>query len=133
MNPESPVTFSSPAYLFKVVSGLALLATVMATALWLPLSEIPANQQRIGVALLLALTVAIIPFVRRVYGRADELQKLLHQKSSAATLVFLASVSGVIGILQASHLVPLFNQFWMLLLLVATWGVNLMLADRRFK
>ncbi len=133
MKHEAPLASPQPAYLLKVLAGLAILATLIMTALWLPLSGISSLQQGAGLTLLLALAVAMVPMVQGVYRRRDELQKLLHQNASVASLTMLASASSLLGILQASQIVPLFNQLWTLGLLVAVWGVNLMLADRRFR
>ncbi len=133
MDKESPLTYPQPIYFLKVLTGLAVTAMVIIAAFWLPLSDASHIQQRLGLAALLLFAVALIPVVHLIYHRMDEMQKLLHQKASMISLVILASASCAIGILQASQLAPLFNQFWILGLIVVVWGINLMLADRRFK
>lgn len=133
MNHEAPVSYPQAIYLLKILAGLAVLAMVVVTALWFPLSGASPDQLRWGLGLLLVLAVALIPLVRLVYHRMDELQKLLHKKASMSSLSLLVSMSCAIGILQASRLVPLFNQFWTLGFIVMVWGVNLMLANRRFQ
>lgn len=133
MNRESPLLYPRPIYLLKVLTALVVLAMVIIVALWLPLSNVSPVQQRAGLAVLLVFAIALFPVVQLIYYRMDELQKLLHQKASMISLAMLASVSCLIGILQASQLAPLFNQFWTLGLVVVVWGINLMRADRRLK
>lgn len=120
-------------YLLKVISGLALLGLIVGSAFWLPLSGVSQLEQGWGLSGLLIAAVALFPLVQWKYRRMDELQRLLHQNSSVITLPMLASLFCLIGILQAAEIIPLFNQFWFLGILVAVWGVNLMLADRRFR
>ncbi|HEY0721199.1 MAG TPA: hypothetical protein VGE50_08090 [Gammaproteobacteria bacterium] len=133
MNKELLHLYPQPLYLLKVLTALAVLATIVSASFWLPLSGLSPVLRGMGIVALLALALAMVPLVRWVYHRMDELQWLLHQQSSMASLSMLASVSCLLGILQANQLVPLFNQFWTLALLVAVWGINLMLADQRFK
>lgn len=133
MNKETPLTYPQPIYLLKVLTGLAVLAMVILAALWLPDSGVSPVQQRTGLAVLLLSAIALVPVVQLIYHRMDELQKLLHQKASMISLAMLASGSCLVGILQASELAPLFNQFWTLGFVVVVWGINLMLADRRLK
>lgn len=130
---ETPGAYPQLAYLFKVLAGIAVLVIVVLAALWLPLTGIPPIEQRWLLVVLLTVAVALVPYVRSVYGRMDELQKLLHQNASVAALSLLASASFVVGILQANHIVPLYNQFWTFGFIVVAWGFNLMLADRRLK
>ncbi len=132
-NHQSLLAYPQPLYLLKVLTGLAVLAMVVFAAYWLPISGASPAKQQWGVGLLLLVAVALAPIMRRVYQRMDELHKLLHKRASMASLSFLTSVSCLVGILQANHLIPLFNQFWTLGLVAAVWGVNLMLADRRFR
>lgn len=73
------------------------------------------------------------PIIRMVYRRMDELQRVLHQQASMNTLSILASDCCLIGILQANQVIPLFNQFWSLGLIIVLWGINLMLADRSYR
>lgn len=133
MNKELLHLYPQSLYLLKVLTALAVLATIVSASFWLPLSGLSPVLRGMGIVALLALALAMVPLVRWVYHRMDELQWLLHQQSSMASLSMLASVSCLLGILQANQLVPLFNQFWTLALLVAVWGINLMLADQRFK
>lgn len=120
-------------YLFKVLTGLAIVAGLVAAALWLPLSAASPTQQRWGLGALLLAALLLIPTVQGLYRRRDELQQRLHQRASVASLSMLAGACCLLGILQAQQIVPLFNQFWTFGLMVALWGINLMLADRRFR
>lgn len=121
-----------PLYLLKIVTGLALLGILIAIANSAPLIENSALQQLLLAGLVL-FSIGIIPFVKYFYKRADELQKLLHQHACVTSLSVVITVSCVIGILQASNLIPLFNQFWTMGLNIGVWGLFLMLSDRSFK
>lgn len=133
MNDETPIAPLQAIYLLKVLAGLIAVCMVILAAFWLPLSGTSLAQQRWLIAVLAVLTLALVPAVHWVYRRSDELQRLQHQHACVSSLAVVASVSGLIGILQANQLIPLFNQFWTLGLLLALWGVGLMRADRRFK
>ena len=69
----------------------------------------------------------------RVYARLGELEQTLHRNASALALGILAIVSAVLGILQSSELIPVFNQFGFFAAIAAIWGLCLMIADRRIK
>lgn len=133
MENEAQLVFPSPVYLLKVLSGLAILAMVGLTAFWLPVSGATELQQQFVLSILMILAIGMIPLVKLIYRRMDELQKLLHKNASMISLSIVSSVSCLIGILQASNIIPLFNQFWTLGVVVVVWGINLMLADHRFK
>ncbi len=122
-----------PLYLFKILLGLMLLSAIVLTALWLPLAGMVPLAHQVWLGVLLILALALPPFVYTVYRRRDELQRLLHKRASMHTLTLVATASCLLGILQAGDIVPLFNQFWTFGILVAAWGVNLMLADRHFR
>lgn len=133
MNDETPIASLQPIYLLKVLMGLLAVCGVILAAIWLPLSGASLAQQRWLVAALAVLALALVPAVQWFYRRSDELQRLQHQHACVSSLAVAASVSGLTGILQANQLIPLFNQFWTLGLLLALWGFQLMRADRRFK
>lgn len=133
MTNESSSAYQQLLYLLKIFTGLAVLVAVILTAFWLPLSGDSAVKQYGVLVVLLLVTIALVPFVRWVYFRTDELQQLLHKKASVTSLAIIAAVSCLLGILQANQLVPMFNQFWTLGVVVAVWGINLMLADRSYR
>ena len=122
-----------PVYLFKIILGLFVVLglTVSAYAMrWLGLSPLASN---LLLGMMFVVSAAIIPFVRLVYIRMDELQKLQHQKACVASLPIIAAASAVMGILQANDFIAGFNQFWAFGMVVAVWAINLMLADRRYR
>jgi len=121
-----------PLYLLKIVTGLALLGILIAIANSAPLIDNPALQQLLLAGLVL-LSIGIIPFVKYFYKRADELQQLLHQYACVTSLSVVITISCVIGTLQASNIIPLFNQFWTMGLSIGVWGLFLMLSDRSYK
>jgi hypothetical protein len=89
--------------------------------------------QTIAVPAYLLVMLALAPLAFFFYKRMDELNRHLHQAASAISLPILASASGILGVLQACGILPLFNQFWLLGGLIALWAVALMLCDRRFR
>lgn len=122
-----------PAYLLKVVAGLLSLGALVLAA-WLPAAGGWPPAWRAAMVAGLALAALLgMALLWRLYARTDELQKVLHQRSCMLALATLALASALLGILQANDLMPPLNQFWTLGLIVAAWGFNLMLADRRYK
>lgn len=132
MRTQSDATETRLAYIFKILAGLLALGLLVFCAFWLPLWNVSSAQHHVAIAVLLVLAVALTPAVYWIVLRRDELQRLQHLQASASTIAVLASGSAVVGILQASQWLPLFNQFWALGLLLAVWGVQLMRADHRF-
>ncbi len=120
-------------YLSKVLTGVLTVGLLVLSALWLPLLGISPTQRHVTVVVLALLSLTAVPWVYWVYHRRDELQRLLHQQACVGAITVVASVSAVVGILQANQCLPLFNQFWTLGLLMLVWGVQLMWADRRFR
>ncbi len=123
----------TPTYLLKVTLGLLGLGALVLAALGLSASALAPPLRYAALVALLVAACAIIPFVGYVYRRMDELHRSLHQKSCAASLPIIAALSAVLGILQANGIVPAISQFWMLGAVVGTWGINLMIADRRYR
>jgi len=68
-----------------------------------------------------------------IYLKMDELQKKLHEYASVMVLSLVISIAGIIGVLQVSEVIPLFNQFWFLAIGIALWGVALVFSDRFYK
>ncbi|UBV45397.1 hypothetical protein LAJ19_19895 (plasmid) [Deinococcus taeanensis] len=128
--PDAPL---HPVYLLKVITGLSVLGALVLIAQSIDLLGLALFHQRLLLALLVSLALATVPFTRLVYRQTDELEQILHQNASVNSLVIVASASTVLGILQAGHLLPVFTQFWTLGLIVATWGIQLMLADRHYR
>jgi hypothetical protein len=121
----------SGSYLAKVAATVALLAAV---AVFGAVPEWPGLPPAARAALLAAgalVCVATVPFAAWVYRRRDEFHRFMHQSACVATLPVLVALHGVIGALQSAQLLPAFNQSLSLLLVLAVWGVQLMLADRR--
>ena len=63
----------------------------------------------------------------------DELQQKMHENSSVFTVTALLSLLGILGVLQAYHIIPLFNQFWILGAIIVIWGVSLSFYDESYK
>ena len=121
----------SGASLAKTAAAVALLAGI---AFFVARPEWPGLPHAARLALLAAgalVCVGAVPLAVRLYRRSDEFHRFLHQSASVATLPLLLALHGVIGALQAANLLPAFNQSLAMLLVLAVWGVQLMLADRR--
>ncbi len=120
-------------YLAKVLGGLSILAALVVTALWLPQAELGLAQQRVATVLLGLAALALVPAVRWVYVRRDEMLQRQHQQASMHALALCAAMNAVCGVLQAADWLPLFNQFWTLGLLIFIWAVQLVRADWQHK
>lgn len=130
---EKPASLLQPRYLLKIILGLLILIGLVAAAHELSLSRVSTLTRYLLLGGLILVSAAIVPFVRRVYSKMDELQKVLHQNACVASLTILAATSCIIGILQANDVIPAFNQFWTLGMIICLWAINLMLADRQYK
>jgi hypothetical protein len=115
----------SALYILKIVLGLLWIAGLLMAA--------SQQSQPLYIVLLILLASAIIPILYRAYQGMDELHKSLHQTACMYCLPLLAVLSSVLGVLQAQSVIQTFNAFWILALMIALWGVALMLADRRFR
>ena len=127
---EKYISPLQPAYILKIILGLVVVAGVVAAAYALGLSSLSPLARYLLLGVLLIIAAAIVPIVRRIYNKRDELQKLQHQTACVASLPVIAAASAIVGILQFNGLIPAFNQFWMFGLVLGVWAVNLMLADR---
>ncbi len=132
MNEKSTLQLQ-PVYLLRIVLGLIVVAGLIASAYELSVFGLSPFTRYLLLGVLLLVSAAIVPFVRRVYIKMDELQKLQHQNSCVASLPVIAAASAIMGILQVNDLMPEFNQFWTLGMVVGVWAINLMLADRLYK
>lgn len=129
---EKYISPLQPAYVLKIILGLIVVAAVIMAACALGLSSLSPFARNFLVGVLLVIAAAVVPLVRRIYYRSDELQKLQHQTACIASLPVIAAASAIAGILQLNGLIPAFNQFWMFGLVLGVWAVNLMLADRPY-
>lgn len=130
---EKYISPLQPVYLFKIVLGLIVVMGLIVAACGLSLLDLSPFMRNILLGMLLIAAAAVVPFVSRVYHKMDELQKLQHQNACVASLPIIAAVSAMLGILQVNGVIPAFNQFWWLGMVVGVWAVNLMLADRHFR
>lgn len=122
-----------PAYLIKIVLGLAVVAGLIVAACGLSLLDMSSFTRNALLGVLLIIAAAIVPFARHVYLKMDELQKLQHQNACIASLPIIAAATVMLGVLQVNDVIPVFNQFWMLTIVIGVWAINLMLADRHFR
>lgn len=130
---EKYISTLQPIYLLKIILGLIVVAGLIAAAYALSAFDLPLLARYFLLGVLLIVSAAIVPFVRRAYGQMDELQKHQHQNACVNSMPIIAAVSAVIGILQASDLLLALNQFWGLGMVVGVWAINLLLADRQYR
>lgn len=130
---EKNISPLQPAYLLKIILGLLVVAGLIVAAYELSLFNLSPLTRDLLLGILIIVSAAIVPFVRRVYIKMDELQKLQHQNACVASLPIIAAAAAILGILQANDWIAEFNQFWTLGLVVGVWAINLMLADRRYR
>jgi hypothetical protein len=122
-----------PIYLLKIILGLLVVASLIVAACSLSLFDLSPLMRNVVLGMLLVSAAVIVPFTRHVYLKMDELQKLQYQNACVASLAIIVAVSAMLGILQVNDVIPPFNQFWVLGVVVGVWAVNLMLADRSFR
>ncbi|MBI3478980.1 MAG: hypothetical protein HY016_01265 [Nitrosomonadales bacterium] len=120
-------------YVSRIIIGLIVLCLLAAAASELDLSDLSPLARMPLLGFLIATAIGIVPFARRVYRRMDELQKVLHQNACVSGLPIVAAASAAIGMLQLNGLLPEFNQFLTLGLIVCVWSFNLMRTDRQYK
>lgn len=120
-------------YLAKVLAGLSLLAALVLLALWLPLEPVSETARQVATVLLSLAALGLVPGVRWVYRRCDEMLQLQHQRASMHGLSWGVAACALCGVLQAAGWLPLFNQFWTLGLLIAVWALQLVWADAQHK
>jgi hypothetical protein len=130
---EKYISPSQPVYLLKIILGLIVVAALIVAAYGLSLCSVSLFTRNFLMGVLFVVSSAIVPFVRRVYLKMDELQKLQHQNACVNSLPLIAVMSAIIGILQVNKLLPAFNQFWGLGMIAGVWAISLMLADRHYR
>jgi hypothetical protein len=130
---EKHVSPVQPIYLLKITLGLLVVASLIVAACSLSLFDLSSFMRNVVLGMLLIGAAVIVPFVRHVYLKMDELQKLQHQNACVASLPIIAAVSAMLGILQVNDVIPAFNQFWVFGMVSGVWAINLMLADRSFR
>ncbi|MDZ7939217.1 MAG: hypothetical protein U5M53_13475 [Rhodoferax sp.] len=121
------------AYLAKVLAGLSLLAALVLLAFLLPRDDVAPATRQVGTVLLVLAVLALVPAVHWAYRRCDEMLQLQHQRASMHGLAWGLAACALCGVLQAAGWLPLFNQFWMLGLLIAAWALHLVWADVQHK
>jgi hypothetical protein len=120
-------------YIAKLVAGLVLLGVVIAVATDSWLIDHIGLKPTVVIPVLTLMLFGLAPIVRIIYRRMDELNRSLHRQACAISLPLIACGCGVVGLLQAHELLPLFNQLWMLFAAIGCWGIALMLCDRQYR
>lgn len=117
-------------YIIKIIIGLILIGLAITIPLIGLTFELP---QWLLKTLSIGIFISILPVSYLIYSRMDELQKKLHNHASVATLTILIPAMGVIGVLQASNVIPLFNHVWVLISGIIIWGISLVFSDHFYK
>ncbi|MCF8205449.1 MAG: hypothetical protein K9J82_10250 [Methylotenera sp.] len=118
-------------YIFKVASGAILVIGAAVFSLagqWLEM-ELSLRAGLLGMGALVCATLAAAAPL--LYRRCDELHRAVHQLACVHTLPLLVMAFSLMGALQAADVMPTFNQYGSMLILIAIWAVQLMLSDRR--
>jgi hypothetical protein len=76
---EKYISPLQPVYLLKIVLGVMVLAGLIVSANELSLFGVSPLVRNFLLGGLIVISASIVPFVRRVYSKMDELQKILHQ------------------------------------------------------
>lgn len=132
MEEDEDIVKPSAAYLARILAGVLLLGAGVLASFLLPLLEKESSRWLALGGLLLA-AVGLVPIVRFFYRRSDEFHQSLHRQACAIALPVLFSIFTVVGILQANQLLPTFNAYWAMLLVLVVWAFSLMLSDRRYR
>ena len=120
-------------YLAKIIVGLLVVISTCIVAILLPESGFSGAMYWGIIASLILIFILLFALVYFIYGKMDELQKRLHEYASVLTTTLIISISGILGVLQATHFLPLFNQFWTLALSVIIWAIALSVIDKLHK
>lgn len=121
------------AYITKVTVGLVIIGIAVIITLAGHSFDLPSSFHWVFAVFSMGIFILIFPASYLIYLRMDELQKKLHDQASVAALTFLVSVSGIVGVLQANDIIPLFNQVWLLVASIVVWGTFLVFSDRFYK
>jgi hypothetical protein len=120
-------------YILKVIAGLIIIGFAVFVTLVGDSFKLQNSLNWLLMVFPIGIFVLLFPLSYLIYFRMDELQKKLHEHASVASLTLLVSAAGLIGVLQANEIIPLFNQVWFLIAAIAVWGVALMFSDRCYK
>ncbi|MFZ6746286.1 hypothetical protein ACO0LC_23905 [Undibacterium sp. JH2W] len=117
-------------YLSKIFTGLSLFAAFL-------LIPVVASQMSFGfgerslLAVLPVLGMSLIyPVVRYFHQRADELQQQIHLRACLFAVCSGTSTLAMLGILQELDFIAGLSFLHAPVILLACWGLGLMLADR---
>ncbi len=129
---DEDVVRLSPAYLARILIGLILLAAGIAAS-FAPLYLQAEVSRWLIIGGLLLAAAGLVFLVHFFYRRCDEFHQSLHRQACAIALPVLLSLFAMIGVLQVNRLLPAFNSFWAMLLVLAVWAISLSLSDRRYR
>lgn len=118
-------------YLFKVVLGLSLLLLALVAAGLLADTSLNRPSRYLAAVVLVLPFLALIPFSTHLYRSADELRKEMHARASMFCVSVSIAAAGVAAVLQLLGLLPNLKLIWVFFFLIGTWGLGLMLADRK--
>ncbi|MFV1984084.1 MAG: hypothetical protein ACC657_11140 [Thiohalomonadales bacterium] len=120
-------------YITKISIGLIITALVVVLTLLSPSFQLPYSFDWLLILFCTGFFVLIFPFTYLIYLKMDELQKKLHDHASVFSLMLIVSVAGIVGVLQANNIIPLFNQVWFFVSGIAVWGLSLSFSDQLYK
>lgn len=121
---------ASARYLGRVFGGLTLLTVLLTAAVTVAQIPLATPLRLLALAVLLLPLLGAYPLMRRLHARSDEMRQQIHYRACLFGLGLSASVLAVAGVLQAANLLPTLNALLGLVILIGSWGLGLMLADR---
>lgn len=127
-NPTRP----DPRYVARVVLGLVLVAAGVVVAFVASKLEEDLPRWAI-VAGLVLLSTASVPLVKAAVRRRDEFHRSLYEQACGTTVPVAFATFAIIGVLQASDLLPPLSAFASMAVVLVTWGVSLSFTDRHFR
>ncbi|MBV1861440.1 MAG: hypothetical protein KUG77_23675 [Nannocystaceae bacterium] len=117
-------------YLGRVVLGLLLLVAGVLSALSSRFIDDELSRWAV-VGGLSSVAAGLVPFVYAVVRRRDEFHRSLHAQACATALPVSFSTFAIAGVLQSTGLIPALSAFASMLVVLVTWGVSLVVCDRR--
>lgn len=117
-------------YIVKILAGLVLLSGLACLPLVANQLTLTPDMRNLIVGLLLSLFLLIYPVVFYFHRRCDELLQQIHLRACLFALCGSVIAFLMIGVLQQMELITHFSFLYAVVLLIAFWGLGLMLADR---
>jgi hypothetical protein len=117
-------------YLSKIFAGLSLFAALLLIPALTGQMSLGSGERGLLAALSVLSMLLIYPVVRYFHQRADELQQQIHLRACLFAVCIGTSILAILGVLQELGLIVNLSFLHAPVILLACWGLGLMLADR---